>query len=468
MSTQQLTKNAAARQNDKNSCSLGSALKNGGPVVWLSCLIMGLGNILAGQFIKGLLFLAIEAAVIVFMILETGGLYWLSMLPSLGDRPMQEVWNDAKGIYEYVPGDNSQQILLYAVATMAILAALIAIWQASVRSGYQALCTKKEGRRVPTIVDDVKALFDSNVHALLMTPPFLCLVVFTIVPLVYMMLMAFTNYSIIDEHLILFDWVGLDNFVSLFDAGSTIGKQFWSVLRWTLVWAFFATFLNFFLGTFMAMIIERKTTRLKGLWRGILSLTIAVPQFVSLLIIRTMFKENGAVNTLLQNLGFLDKELGEVLPFLTDATWARVLLIVVNLWVGIPYTVMQVTGILKNIPADQYEAARIDGANVVQQFLNITLPYMIFVMTPYIITQFTGNINNFNIIYLLTGGGPTYVGDSAGQTDLLVTWLYKLSVDKQQYNLGAVIGIFTFVVLSVVALLTYRSSGSYKDEEGFK
>ena len=421
MSTQQLTKNAAARQNDKNSCSLGSALKNGGPVVWLSCLVMGLGNILAGQFIKGLRFLAIEAAVIVFMILETGGLYWLSMLPSLGDRPMQEVWNDAKGIYEYVPGDNSQQILLYAVATMAILVALIVIWQASVRSGYQALCTKKEGRRVPTIVDDVKALFDSNVHALLMTPPFLCLVVFTIVPLVYMMLMAFTNYSIIDEHLILFDWVGLDNFVSLFDAGSTIGKQFWSVLRWTLVWAFFATFLNFFLGTFMAMIIERKTTRLKGLWRGILSLTIAVPQFVSLLIIRTMFKENGAVNTLLQNLGFLDKELGEVLPFLTDATWARVLLIVVNLWVGIPYTVMQVTGILKNIPADQYEAARIDGANVVQQFLNITLPYMIFVMTPYIITQFTGNINNFNIIYLLTGGGPTYVGDSAGQTDLLVT-----------------------------------------------
>ena len=157
-----------------------------------------------------------------------------------------------------------------------------------------------------------------------------------------------------------------------------------------------------------------------------------------------------------------------MLPFLTDATWARVLLIVVNLWVGIPYTVMQVTGILKNIPAEQYEAARIDGASVVKQFIHITLPYMIFVMTPYIITQFTGNINNFNIIYLLTGGGPTYVGDSAGQTDLLVTWLYKLSVDRQEYNLGAVIGIFTFVVLSVVSLVTYRSSGSYKDEEGFK
>ena len=161
-------------------------------------------------------------------------------------------------------------------------------------------------------------------------------------------------------------------------------------------------------------------------------------------------------------------EIVEVYPWMTDATWARVLLIVINLWVGIPYTVMQVTGILQNIPAEQYEAARIDGANTAQQFRYVTLPYMIFVLTPYIITQFTGNINNFNIIYLLTGGGPTNIGDSAGQTDLLVTWLYKLSIDKQQYNLGAVIGIFTFVVLAVVALVTYRNSGSYKDEEGFK
>ena len=465
MSTKELTKIAAARQS-KNPYSLINALKNGGPIVWLSCLIMGLGNIVAGQFIKGLIFLAIEVGVIAFLVIQDGGFHWLSMLPSLGDKLAEKVWDDNQGVYVYTQGDNSQQILLYAVATMAIIIALIVFWRASVRSGYQALSTKKAGKHVNNILEDVKALFDTTIHKLLMTPPFLCLCVFTIIPLVYMMLMAFTNYSQVNNHLILFDWVGFDNFVSIFDSGSTIGKQFWSVLGWTIIWAFFATFLNFFFGTFMAMIIERKTTRFKCLWRGILSLTISVPQFVSLLIIRSMFKDQGAVNTLLQNLGFLAQ--GEVLPFLTNATWARVLLIVVNLWVGIPYTVMQVTGILKNIPADQYEAARIDGANVIQQFIHITLPYMIFVMTPYLITQFTGNINNFNIIYLLTGGGPTYVGDSAGQTDLLVTWLYKLSVDKQQYNLGAVIGIFTFIVLAIVALVTYRNSGSYKDEEGFK
>ena len=93
---------------------------------------------------------------------------------------------------------------------------------------------------------------------------------------------------------------------------------------------------------------------------------------------------------------------------------------------------------------------------------------MFFVMTPTLITTFTNNINNFNVIYLLSGGGPTYVGDTAGQTDLLVTWLYKLTVDKQQFNVAAVIGIMTFLILAFVSLVTYRNSASYKDEGAFK
>ena len=464
MSTKELTKTAAARQKKLDPNGLIYALKNGGPIVWLSCLIMGLGNFAAGQFIKGLIFLAIEAAFLGFMVVEGGGLHWLGLLPSLGDLETQEVWNDDIMAYEYIQGDNSQQILLYAVATLVAAVVVIVIWRASVRSGFKALSIKKAGKHIPTFIDDVKALFDENIHKFLMFFPFAMLVIFTVVPLVYMMMMAFTNYSKVGNHLTLFDWVGLENFISLFDKSSALGRQFFPVLKWTIIWAFFATFLNFFAGTIMAMIINRPSTKFKGLWRTILSLTIAVPQFVSLLIIRTMFKTEGAVNTLLLDLGLIEK----ALPFFTEVTWARITIIVINCWVGIPYTVMSVTGILQNIPAEQYEAARIDGANTFQQFMNVTLPYMIFVMTPTLISTFTGNINNFNIIYLLSGGGPTYVGDSAGQTDLLVTWLYKLTIDNQQYNLAAVIGIMTFIVLATVALVTYRNSGSYKDEEGFK
>ena len=443
--------------------SLGAALKNGGPLVWASCLIMGLANIASGQIVMGLLYLAVEVGVIAFLCVRGGGIYWISMLPSLGDREMQEIWNDDKGVFEYVMGDQSQLILLYGIASLCIIAFLVFVWQLSVRSGYKAVLLKKAGVKV-TFVDSFMTLFDENVHKLLMVLPTLCIAVFTILPLLYMMSMAFTNYSKETNNLVLFDWVGLDNFKALFSSTNSIGKQFGSVLSWTLIWAFFATFLNFFLGTFVAIIINRKSIKFKGLWRGCLSLTIAVPQFVSLMIIRNMMMPDGIINRVLLDAGMI----ADKLPFLTNATWARVMVIVINCWVGIPYTIMQVTGILQNIPAEQYEAATIDGANAVQQFMNITLPYMIFVLTPYIITQFTGNINNFNIIYLLTGGGPTYVGDSAGQTDLLVTWLYKLTMDNQEYNLAAVIGILTFIVLATDALVTYRSSGSYKDEEGFK
>jgi len=453
-----------SKQNDAAQFSLLSALRNGGPVTWISCLIMGFGNLVAGQIIKGLLMLAVEVAFVAFLFLPEGGIYYLSMLPSLGWKPMTEVYNEQLGIYEYVIGHNSQLFLLYGVATVFVIVAFLLVWQYSVRSGYKARFLRRSGKKPNSFWKDLKSLTDENNHKLFMFLPTLCLVVFTILPIVYMMCMAFTNYSKEGNHLVLFDWVGFKNFTALFNPNSAISGQFGSVLGWTLIWAILATVSNFLLGTVVAMIINRKTIRCKGLWRTCFSMTIAVPQFVSLMVMRSMLQPEGIVNTMLLDAGIISDKL----PFLTNATWARALVLIINLWVGIPYTIMQVTGILQNIPSEQYEAARIDGANVFQVFFKITLPYMLFVMTPYLITQFTGNINNFNVIYLLTRGEPVSVGNTAGATDLLVTWLYKLSVDQQKYNLGAVIGIFTFIMLSVVSLVTYRSSGSYKNEEGFK
>jgi arabinogalactan oligomer/maltooligosaccharide transport system permease protein len=211
------------------------------------------------------------------------------------------------------------------------------------------------------------------------------------------------------------------------------------------------------------MVINRKDTKWKGFWRFCFVLSIAVPQFVSLMTMNIMLQPSRAVNVLLRNLGLISKPI----PFGTNAMVARITIIVINLWVGIPYTMIQVTGILQNIPEDLYEAAKMDGAGPATIFFKITLPYMLFVTMPYLIATFVGNINNFNVIYLLSGGGPTYVGDTAGQTDLLVTWLYKLTIDQQYYNLGAVIGIMTFVILTVITLTTYRNSSSYKNEEAF-
>ena len=425
---------------------------------------MGLGSICHGQVVKGILYLAAELGYLAFMVRY--GLHNLAMLITLGEVEQQEVWDEAQQVYLYVQGDQSVLLLLYGVATLLLTLVMFLIWRGSLKSAYKAQCLQQKGSHVNTFREDLTTLLDDNIYRLLMTPPMFFITALTILPLIFMICMAFTNYSKIDNHLVLFDWVGLENFAALFDSNSILGSTFWSVLVWTLVWAVFATFTNYIFGMLLALLINRKDTRAKGFWRFCFVLSSAVPMFVSLLIMRTMLQPNGAVNVLLRSLGLIAPDAS--LPFFTDPTWARVTVIVINIWVGVPYTLMQLTGVLQSIPAELYEAAKVDGAGPVRTFCSITLPYMLYVTTPYLIATFTGNVNNFNVIYLLSGGDPvTNLASTAGSTDLLVTWLYKLTIDKQYYNVGAVVGIMTFIILSVGALFSYRRSKSYKEEGGF-
>ncbi|MBO6196984.1 MAG: sugar ABC transporter permease, partial [Butyrivibrio sp.] len=260
---------------------------------------------------------------------------------------------------------------------------------------------------------------------------------------------------------------GLENFKNLVSfSGAGIGPTFLQVLLWTLVWALFATFTNYFLGLAVAMLINKKGIKFKKLWRTILVLTIAVPQFVSLLYVMKMFANDGLINGYLIKWGIIKT----YIPFWTDPMLARITIILVNIWIGIPYMMLIATGLLMNIPEDLYESARIDGANPWQMFRSITLPYMLFVTGPFLLTQFTGNLNNFNVIYLLTQGKPQSVNlaEKAGNTDLLITWLYKMTVNDTNYRMAAVIGIMVFVVTAVISLVVYNMLPSVKDEEGFQ
>ena len=194
-------------------------------------------------------------------------------------------------------------------------------------------------------------------------------------------------------------------------------------------------------------------------------ITIAVPQFVSLLLLSKLLADKGPLNGLLLQLGWIK----DFIPFLSHATVAKITVIIVNLWVGIPYTMLICSGILMNIPQNLYEASRIDGANPVRQFISITMPYMLQVTTPYLITQFIGNINNFNVIYLLTGGDPKTLDlFQAGETDLLVTWLYKLTVSEKNYALASTIGIIIFLITAIISLITYNRTKAVREEEQFQ
>ncbi len=330
----------------------------------------------------------------------------------------------------------------------------------------------RECGSVPTFKKDAAELINKKFYVPLLVVPLLGLLVFTVMPLIFMILIAFTNYDY--EHTppgALFGWVGFSNFAKIFSIGSGGADfllVFLRVLAWTFIWAIFATFTNYFFGMILALMINKKGIRFKMLWRTLFVIAIAVPQFVTLLLMQKILDGDGILNVIL----------GTKILWLGDSSnWAiipRITIIVVNMWIGIPYTILMCTGILMNIPSEMYEAAKLDGAGPFQIFRKIVLPYMLQVTAPYLITQFVGNINNFNVIWLLSGGGPVDninygAGSKAQATDLLVTWLYRLTTDvNPQYNLASVIGIVIFIISAALSLITFNRSKSNKNEEDYQ
>lgn len=440
---------------------IGATFAKGNWMTKVSFLIMGFGPLLRKQFARGIAFLATEVAFICYMVFF--GAKYIKDIATLGTEARG---TNPDGTVSY--GDNSFLILLYSILTIIIIFAFLYVWRLNVRQNKIGEQLLKEGKKLPTVKQDLYSLLDEHFDKTLLALPFMGVFLFVVLPIIFMICVAFTNYDATHQAPTkLFTWVGLENFKNLFSMGTTgFGSTFLTVLGWTIVWAFFATFLNYFLGMAVAILINKKGVKFKKLWRTILVMTIAVPQFVSLLYIGKMFAQDGLVNGYLMKWGWISS----AIPFWQDPTIAKVLIIVLNCWVGIPYVMLVCTGLLMNIPADLYESARIDGANAFQMFYKITLPYMLFVTGPYLLTQFTGNLNNFNIIYLLSGGGPQSMSltGGAGHTDLLVTWLYKLTLNDTNYKMAAVLGIMVFIVTAVISLVVYNILPSVKDEEGFQ
>lgn len=438
----------------------------------ISYPVMGFGNLARGQIVRGLLFLAFEVVFILYMILA--GAHWLGKMATLGDTPPGEVYDEILDTYVRVDGDDSFKILLYGLLTIFFIIAAVVTWRINVRQNKINDEIEAEGKHVRHARDDLAALLDDQFHKTLLALPTAGIILFTVLPIVFMILVAFTNYDgAHDGYSNLFTWVGGTNFNELLNLGgddSRLAFTFGEILSWTLIWAFFATFTNYFLGMLVAMMINKKGIRLKKLWRGILVVTIAVPQFVSLLYVSRMFNTNGIINGVLLNLGFIT----EPLKFWNgSALTARTLLILINIWIGIPYLMLITSGILMNIPKDLYESARIDGASPWQQYVKITLPYMLFVTGPYLLTSFIGNINNFNVIYLLANTRPVNpefspVGGGARDTDLLITWLFNITTGAESnYRIAAVISIMIFFVVAVISLIVYNLIPSTKNEGDF-
>lgn len=438
--------------------------KQGDIFTKLSFLIMGFSNIVRGQVIKGCIFLLSQISFIYFMFMNNGGLFRLKGLTTLGEIETKM----PTGFEEIQLGDDSRRFLLFGIATIVLCFLFILLWGESIKSGYIAECSAKKGIKPHGFIDDVKEYFDGKLHKTMLFLPIAGITVMTIIPIIFMICMAFTNFDSKHNGVYkLFTWTGFEAFgrVLNMNSGDKYAYTFWHLLLWTVIWAFFATFTCYIGGILVSLLINRKGVKFKTLWRTLFIMSAATPQFVTLLLMRSFLEDNGLLNGILKSLGIISHDIS----WLSDPLLAKVMVILVNFWIGVPFTIMITTGILENIPADLYEAARIDGANNVTIFFKITIPYMIFVTTPYLIQTFIGNINNFNVIYLLTAGKPSNINyDKAGHTDLLITWLYQLSINFKEYNIASVVGILVFVISATLSLLVYRKSGSYNNEEEFQ
>lgn len=418
-----------------------------------SMLVMGLGQLMYRQCGKGLMYLAIQLGYIYYLVtMGARDLFGFFTLGSVATNP----WYG-------IEGDNSVVMLILGVLAWIVTALYIVVYISNVKDVYSTQKRVEAGGTPRRFREELAELLDAKFYKTVLFLPVVGVCIFNILPIVFMILVAFTNYGgdIVPPALV--DWVGLANFKKILALGE-FSPTFFKILSWNTLWAILSTALNYFGGLSLALLLNKKCVKGKVFWRAFPILAYAIPGFITLLGFKFMFSYGGPINYYItemghQAIGFLD----------LDAKWsARIIGLLVNAWISIPSSMLLATGILSNAGKDQYEAATLDGATAFQQFRYITLPFVVFATTPVLISQFIGNFNNFGIFYFLRGG--LYIDGYflASDTDLLINWLYNLSIDNNYYAIGAAISLIIFILTSAISLAVYVLSPAYRQEGTYR
>lgn len=293
-----------------------------------------------------------------------------------------------------------------------------------------------------------------RVAYLYLLPVILAALVFTLLPFVYTVYIAFTNYSLF--HFQEFEFVGLQNFQRIFASGS----GFVPVLGWTFAWMVLSTIFNVGSGMLLAMMLNHPRLTERNVYRTVLILPWALPVILMVQVWAGIYNSQGPLNLLLSYVGIDGPN------WLAQVTPARAALIMVNLWLSYPFFMTVCLAALQAIPRDLYEVADLDGAGGWARFRFITLPFMVAAITPLIITQLAFQFQNAGVIILLTAGKPlAYPGSQYGATDTLASFAYNLVFSLRQYGLSAAYGIIIFVVVSSFTVFNSLVTGAFKERE---
>ena len=251
-------------------------------------------------------------------------------------------------------------------------------------------------------------------------------------------------------------YIGTENFSKVLN-DPLIRDPFLRVLVWTFVFAFSCVIGSFFLGLFLAIALDKKI-RFQRFYRSALVIPYAIPGFLTLLVWQGLLNDE---------FGVINNTFNLSVPWLFDPWWARISVVMVSIWLTFPYFFLVSMGALQSIPGELVEAARVDGAGGWQVFRKITLPLLLIAVAPLMIASFAFNFNNFNNIYLLTGGGPAAEDQGvAGSTDILISYTYKLAFESgkgNDYALAGAISIFIFFLVAIIAGIGFWRSGTLEN-----
>lgn len=415
-------------------------------------VIPGLGQFYNQQVLKGLLFLVILALFLYEM--HVFGFQAFYDFVTLGQVPFE---------------DHSLFMMIRGTIQILVTAIFIIFYSFNIYDAYRVAELWNQGIPVNQgLKAYVKNIYENGFPYLLIVPAFIAMIFAIIFPVLVTVFMAFMDYSFMNmPPAKLLNWVGLKNFKDIFFL-SSFRDAFLSVFSWTLIWTIGATTLQIFIGILTAVVANQPFIKGKRIFGVIFLLPWAVPAFITILSFSNMFNDSfGAIN--LQVVPFLNRLLPFVdigmIPWKTNPTWTKTAIILIQGWLGFPYIYVMVTSILQSISPDLYEAARIDGAGALRQFKDITFPTILAVAAPVFITQYTGNFNNFSMIYLFNEGGPGSIGGGAGSTDILISWIFKLTQGQApQYSLAAALTLIVSLVVISISLIVFKRTGSFNME----
>ena len=290
-------------------------------------------------------------------------------------------------------------------------------------------------------------------------PAMISIFILSFLPLIYTVYIAFTDYTQYSKGVV--HIVGIANFIEVFQG--PFSKVFIPVFLWTCVYALVSTVGTYFLGLIMAILVNNENIKERAIYKAILVIPWALPATVAILSFQGLFNGTyGAINNLLLSWNII----AAPIPWLSNQLYARIVVIIVNLWLGFPFMMNVCLGALQAIPKTYYEAADVDGASKFTQFKKITLPSLAQTSYPLVISSFAFNFNNFGAAFLITGGGPSRLGTQfAGYTDILASVNYKLSLTFGRYEIASTISIILFILIGTISFIQMKASRQFEEVE---